>query len=197
MRGKHQALARGVPCSMGESGVYGTIRRDPRISRGSGGRADLVQVFAACAGCRSLRSDGLGRCLFTPLEPILGKKIIDDRHYLGDGGVVEVPGQQRGDVLDHSAALCFMNGGFVRTDEDDVGLIVAIVVVIGHFYFCSCFAERTKSTQGGLDAALETAPDVAAPADFEDMAACVVEHTGLVMVNALGFFQCVDVEILE
>jgi hypothetical protein len=55
------------------------------------GRADLMKVFATWARCRYLWGRGFGRRLFTTFQPILGEKIIDDRDYLGDRGIVKVP----------------------------------------------------------------------------------------------------------
>src|SRR4051812_35503433 len=126
-----------------------------------------MQVFSRRTRVRLEGALGLGgvRCLLLPV-PV--EERIHERAYFADLVLLELPAEDRRDILDHAAALRFVDRLRGRADEKQLRFLVAVLVVDRQVDLDCLVAVRPEVGERLLERRMETPANLAGPADVED-----------------------------
>src|SRR5690242_5515811 len=108
-----------------------------------------------------------------------------------------MPGENIGQVLDHAAALRFMNRIGGGPDEHDSDFVASVFVIVGELHLSRLLAKAAERLQRFFDDLTEVASDISGPAQLELAAPRIVDNARLVAMHALGLVHVFDVEIVE
>src|SRR5258707_2195749 len=153
---------------------------------------NLMQVLAR--GARVALERALGLLLLRSLVfPLAIEEIVDERRHLGDFFLLELAREDRGDVFPHAPALRLADRLRRRADEEQLGLLLAVLVVDGDIHFDCFVAKRSDGLERGFERAVEAAADLAGPADVEDQFLLVELEARLVLLEALHIGEALGV----
>src|SRR5512138_1756430 len=129
--------------------------------------------------------------------PVAVEQLVHERGDLRDRGLVELAPENRGDVLDHAAALRLVDRLRSRSDEKQLRLLLAVLEVGGDVDLDRLVAIGAEVLERGLERAVEAAADLAGPAEVQQQVLLVVADARLVGLQALHVGQAVGVQVFE
>src|SRR6185295_8336598 len=129
--------------------------------------------------------------------PVAVEQLVHERGDLPDCGLVELAPEDRGDVLDHAAALRLVDRLRGRPDEEKLGLLLAVLEIGGDVDLDRLVAIGAEVLERGFERAVKAAADLAGPAEIQQQVLLVEADARLVGLQALHVGEAVGVQVFE